>query len=91
VVPDYEVDNLSRIAQRGLRPYNIDPLEGGMEAMPKRRTTMRKPWTNEDLRQLKAHSKARTPAADVAKEMKRTEAAVRQKATTIGVGLGHRR
>jgi hypothetical protein len=28
---------------------------------------------------------------DVARAMKRTEAAVRQKAKTIGVGLGHRR
>ena len=27
----------------------------------------------------------------VAKAMKRTEAAVRQKAKTIGIGLGHRR
>jgi len=28
---------------------------------------------------------------EVAKAMKRTEAAARQKAKTIGVGLGHRR
>jgi hypothetical protein len=47
--------------------------------------------SKEDLRQLKVHSKTRTPAAEVAKAMKRTEAAVRQKAKTIGVGLGHRR
>jgi hypothetical protein len=33
----------------------------------------------------------RTPVAEVAKAMKRTEAAVRQKAKTIGVGLGHPR
>ena len=42
-------------------------------------------------RELKAHSKARTPVVKVAKAMKRTEAAVRQKAKTIGIGLGHRR
>ena len=59
--------------------------------MPKKRTTVRNPWTKEDLRQLKAHSKTRTPVAEVAKAMKRTEAAVRQKAKTIGIGLGHRR
>ena len=59
--------------------------------MPKKKTPARSPWTKDDLRQLKAHSKARTPAADVAKAMKRTEAAVRQKAKTIGIGLGHRR
>jgi hypothetical protein len=45
----------------------------------------------EDLRQLKAHSKTRTPVVDVAKAMKRTDAAVRQKVKTIGVGLGDRR
>jgi hypothetical protein len=51
----------------------------------------RNPWTKDDLRALKAHSKAKTPVADVAKAMKRTEGAVRQKAKTIGIGLGHRR
>ena len=49
------------------------------------------PWTKEDLRELKAHSRAKTPVAEVAKALKRTEGAVRQKAKTIGIGLGHRR
>jgi hypothetical protein len=62
-----------------------------MEAMPKKKTLVRNPWTKEDLRQLKTHSKTRTPVVEVAKAMKRTEAAVRQKAKTIGIGLGHRR
>jgi len=59
--------------------------------MAKKNTPARVPWTKDDVRALKAHSKARTPAAEVAKSMKRTEAAVRQKAKTIGIGLGHRR
>ena len=59
--------------------------------MPKTKPLARKPWTKEDLRELKAHSKAKTPVVKVAKAMKRTEGAVRQKATTIGIGLGHRR
>ncbi len=59
--------------------------------MPKKKTVVRHPWTKEDLRHLKAHSKARTPVVAVAKAMKRTEGAVRQKAKTIGIGLGHRR
>jgi hypothetical protein len=62
-----------------------------VEAVPKKKTPVRNPWTKENLRQLKAHSKARTPAMEVAKAMKRTETAVRQKAQTIGIGLGHRR
>jgi hypothetical protein len=59
--------------------------------MPKKKSLARKLWTKEELRELKAHSKAKTPAVEVAKAMKRTEGAVRQKAKTIGVGLGHRR
>ena len=59
--------------------------------MPKKKAPVRSPWTKDDIGQLKAHSKARTPAVEVAKAMKRTEAAVRQKAKTIGIGLGHRR
>jgi hypothetical protein len=90
-MPDYEVDNLSRIDQHGVLRYNIDPSDEGVQAMPKKKTPVRNPWTKEDVRQLKVHSKKRTPAAEVAKAMKRTEAAVRQKAKTIGVGLGHRR
>ena len=59
--------------------------------MPKKKTPVRNPWTKDDIRQLKAHSKTRTPVVEVAKAMKRTEAAVRQKAKTIGIGLGHGR
>jgi hypothetical protein len=59
--------------------------------MSKKKTSVRSPWTKDDIRQLKAHSKARSPVVEVAKVMKRTEAAVRQKAKTIGIGLGHRR
>jgi hypothetical protein len=59
--------------------------------MPKKKTLSVSPWTKDDIRQLKAHSKVKTPAVEVAKAMKRTEAALRQKAKTIGIGLGHRR
>jgi hypothetical protein len=38
--------------------------------VPKKKTAVRKPWTKEDLKHLKAHSKARTPAVDVAKAMR---------------------
>jgi hypothetical protein len=91
VVPDYEVDDFNRIGSTRAASSNIDPSEAGVEAMPKKKPPVRNPWTKEDLRQLKAHSKTRTPVVEVAKAMKRTEAAVRQKAKTIGVGLGHRR
>lgn len=73
------------------RRYNHECKAKGAEFMAKTKITARVPWTKEDVRALKAHSKSRTPAAQVAKALKRTEAAVRQKAKTIGIGLGHRR
>ena len=39
-----------------------------------------KPWTKEDVRILKAHSKARTPVPKVSKVMKRTVGALRRRA-----------
>jgi hypothetical protein len=59
--------------------------------MPKKEAAVRNPWTKDDVRELTVHSKARTPVVAVAKAMKRTEGALRQKAKTIGIGLGHRR
>ena len=50
-----------------------------------------KPWTKEDVRMLKAHSKARTPVTKVSKVMKRTVGALRRRAGILGLGLGHRR
>jgi hypothetical protein len=50
-----------------------------------------KPWTKEDVRMLKAHSKARTPVTKVSKVMKRTVGALRRRAGILGVGLGHKR
>ena len=49
------------------------------------------PWTKEGVRELRAHSKARTPLLEIAKKMKRTERALRRKAGILGIGLGHRR
>jgi hypothetical protein len=48
-------------------------------------------WTKEHERDLKAHSKSKTPVAKIAKAMKRTEGAIRQKAMTLGISVGHRR
>jgi hypothetical protein len=56
-----------------------------------RKTMKRKPWTKEDDRTLKAHSKAKTPVAEISKQMKRTIGALRQQALRLGFGLGHQR
>jgi hypothetical protein len=42
-------------------------------------------------RELRAHSKAKTPVTAISKEMKRTIGALRQQALKLGFNLGHRR
>lgn len=48
-------------------------------------------YTKDDVKALKAHSKARTPIGKVAKQMKRSVPALRTKAHALGIGLGHQR
>ena len=55
----------------------------------KRRT--RAKYTKADVKELRAHSKARTPVSKIVKAMKRSEGSLRQKALNLGIGLGHRR
>jgi hypothetical protein len=51
----------------------------------------RREWTKEDLRELKAHSRSKTPVAKISKLTKRTVGALRQKALSLGMSLGQRR
>ena len=48
-------------------------------------------YTKADVRELRDHSKARTPLKRIVKAMKRSEGSLRQKALALGIGLGHRR
>ncbi len=50
-----------------------------------------KQWTPSDLKELKQHSRAKTPVSKIAKAMKRTEATIRMKAYQLGFSVGHRR
>jgi len=55
------------------------------------RRAKRREWTAQDVRELKRHSKAKTPVRDISKALKRTPGALRQKAGQLGIPLGHRR
>jgi hypothetical protein len=48
-------------------------------------------YTKDDIKDLKTHSKAKTPALKVSKLMKRSVGALRAKAHALGIGLGHQR
>jgi hypothetical protein len=50
-----------------------------------------KVWTRDDLKDLKQHSRAKTPVAKISKALKRTEATIRMKAYQLGLSVGHRR
>jgi hypothetical protein len=52
---------------------------------------VRREYTKDDVRELKAHSKAKTPLAKLVKLTKRSEGSLRQKALKLGIGLGHQR
>jgi hypothetical protein len=52
------------------------------------RKPLRREYTKADLKELRAHSKARTPVANIAKLTKRTEGSLRQRALKLGIRLG---
>ena len=52
---------------------------------------VRREWTSAEVRELKQHSKNKTPVRTVSRALKRTPAALRQKAYALGIPLGHRR
>jgi hypothetical protein len=53
--------------------------------------TVRWEYTKDDVKELRAHSKARTPVTKIAKLTKRSVGSLRQKALKLGIGLGHQR
>jgi len=57
-----------------------------MAKAPSKKAPARRPWTKEDVRTLKGMAR-KEPASKIAKSLKRTEGATRQKATALGVSL----
>jgi hypothetical protein len=60
-------------------------------ARKSKKKIVRREYTRADVKELRDHSKARTPVANIAKLTKRTEGSLRQKALKLGIRLGHRR
>jgi hypothetical protein len=57
----------------------------------KKRGRKRVAWTKTHEKELRTHSKKKTPVTSIARAMKRTAGALRQKAHAMGLSLGHRR
>ena len=49
-----------------------------------KRTKKRRGWTSAEVRELKAMAKRKTPASRIAKKLKRTEGATRQRRSASG-------
>jgi len=56
----------------------------------KNKTSKRRAWTKENVRELKLLARKKKPAANIAKRLKRTEGATRQKAFSMGLSLDSR-
>ena len=61
--------------------------------MPKKtkKPIVRREYTKADVKELRAHSKEKTPVVKIAKLTKRSVGSLRQKALKLGIRLGHRR
>ena len=56
-----------------------------------RKRVVRRDWTRADVKELKQHSKNKTPVKTISRALKRSSGALRQKARVLGIPLGHRR
>jgi hypothetical protein len=54
------------------------------------KNSRRRSWSTADLRELKSGARKKTPAGKIAKALKRTEGATRQKAFSLGLSLDSR-
>jgi hypothetical protein len=54
------------------------------------KTTKLRPWTKDDVRMLKTLAREKTKTTVIARKLKRSYGATRQKASSLGVSLGAR-
>ena len=62
-------------------------MESGLA---KKKKAIRREWAKDDVRQMKMLAKQRVGAATIAKKLKRTLAAVKMRASVLGVSLDTR-
>jgi hypothetical protein len=72
-----------------MRSYKVTFLKSGVCLMAKK-ATKRRAWTPEHVRTLKALAQKKTHAGRIAKTLKRSEGATRQKAFSMGLSLDSR-
>jgi hypothetical protein len=81
----------SECCQADFLCYNPVPKQEWKLAKKSKKKIARREYSKANVRELRAHSKARTPVDKIAKLTKRTVGSLRQKALKLGIGLGHQR
>jgi hypothetical protein len=61
------------------------------KTIARRKRIVRRDWTRAEVRELRQHSRDKTPVKNISRALKRTPGALRQKARALGIPLGHRR
>jgi len=75
-------------ASGGTSDHKMSKTQGVIMAKKTKRT--RKEWTKNDLRSLKQYSREKLSVKKISRLLKRTEGALRTKAHSMGLALGHR-
>ena len=77
---------------RGEQPQS-NLKERGMAKSTARKVkrAVRREWSVQDERELRKHSKNKTPVKDISRALKRTPGALRQKARSLEIPLGLQR
>ena len=52
------------------------------------KASKRREWSTAEERELRKHARAKTPVSKISKSLKRTPAALRQKARNLGFSIG---
>jgi len=91
--PPYRLAKQVRLAVAGSKNCARRPPHNNQEYLVAKKAKKRtvRPYTKTEERELRAHSKAKTPVAKISKLTKRSVAALRKKAGQMGFPLGHRR
>ena len=61
------------------------------KTIARRKRVVRRDWTRADVKELRQHSRDKTPVKTISRALKRTPGSLRQKARALGIPLGHRR
>jgi len=60
-------------------------------AIARKTRVVRRAWTRAEVKELRQHSKNKTRVKAISRTLRRTPGALRQKARSLGIPLGHRR